>query len=76
MQQGTENPPRYGTWGCQSIDKKLWAYDVLTARQPGTRFGPVQLPSGSMFKYDAFLEARSALSTAAADFPTSTDQGA
>jgi pimeloyl-ACP methyl ester carboxylesterase len=40
------------TWGSRSIDETLWAYDVLTARQPGARFAPLHFLSGGLFSQD------------------------
>ena len=40
------------TWGSKSIDETLWAYDVLTARQPGARFAPLDFLSGALFSQD------------------------
>lgn len=40
------------TWGGKSIDESLWAYDVLTARQPGARYAPLHFLSGSLFSQD------------------------
>jgi pimeloyl-ACP methyl ester carboxylesterase len=40
------------TWGSKSIDETLWAYDVLTARQPGARFAPLHFLSGGLFSQD------------------------
>ncbi len=40
------------TWGRESIDETLWAYDVLTARQPGARFAPLHFLSGGLFSKD------------------------
>jgi pimeloyl-ACP methyl ester carboxylesterase len=40
------------TWGSKSIDEILWAYDVLTARQPGARFAPLHFLSGGLFSQD------------------------
>jgi pimeloyl-ACP methyl ester carboxylesterase len=40
------------TWGNRSIDETLWAYDVLTARQPGARFAPLHFLSGGLFSQD------------------------
>lgn len=40
------------TWGRRSIDEVLWAYDVLTARQPGARFAPLHFLSGGLFSQD------------------------
>jgi pimeloyl-ACP methyl ester carboxylesterase len=40
------------TWGRRSIDETHWAYDVLTARQPGARFAPLHFLSGGLFSQD------------------------
>lgn len=40
------------TWGSRSIDEALWAYDVLTARQPGARHAPFHFLSGGLFSDD------------------------
>jgi pimeloyl-ACP methyl ester carboxylesterase len=40
------------TWGGKAIDETLWAYDVLTARQPGARFAPLDFLSGALFSKD------------------------
>ena len=40
------------TWGSKSIDETLWAYDVMTARQPGARFAPLDFLSGALFSQD------------------------
>jgi pimeloyl-ACP methyl ester carboxylesterase len=40
------------TWGSKSVDETLWAYDVLTARQPGARFAPLHFLSGGLFSQD------------------------
>jgi pimeloyl-ACP methyl ester carboxylesterase len=40
------------TWGSRAIDETLWAYDVLTARQPGARFAPLHFLSGGLFSQD------------------------
>jgi len=40
------------TWGSKSIDETLWAYDVLTTRQPGARFAPLHFLSGGLFSHD------------------------
>ena len=40
------------TWGGKSIDEPLWAYDVLTARQPGARYAPLHFLSGTLFSQD------------------------
>jgi pimeloyl-ACP methyl ester carboxylesterase len=40
------------TWGRKAIDETLWAYDVLTAQQPGARFAPLHFLSGGLFSGD------------------------
>ena len=40
------------TWGSKAIDETLWAYDVLTARQPGARFAQLDFLSGALFSQD------------------------
>ncbi len=40
------------TWGSRDIDESLWAYDVMTARQPGARFAPLHFLAGSLFSGD------------------------
>lgn len=40
------------TWGGPNIDEALWAYDVLTARQPGAHFAPLHFLSGGLFSQD------------------------
>ena len=40
------------TFGSRAIDERLWAYDVLTARQPGARFAPLYFLSGHLFSTD------------------------
>jgi pimeloyl-ACP methyl ester carboxylesterase len=40
------------TWGSRGIDETLWAYDVLTARQPGARYAPLHFLSGGLFSQD------------------------
>ena len=40
------------TWGARAIDEELWAYDVLTARQPGASHAPLYFLSGSLFSND------------------------
>lgn len=40
------------TWGSKAIDEPMWAYAVLSARQPGARFAPLCFLSGSLFSKD------------------------
>jgi len=40
------------TWGSTHIDERLWAYDVLTARQPGAEHAPLYFLSGGLFSAD------------------------
>lgn len=40
------------TWGSPAIDETLWAYDLLTTRQPGARHAPLQFLSGGLFSRD------------------------
>jgi pimeloyl-ACP methyl ester carboxylesterase len=40
------------TWGRKEIDETLWAYDILTAQQPGARFAPLHFLSGGLFSAD------------------------
>jgi Alpha/beta hydrolase family len=40
------------TWGGKAIDEELWAYDLLTTRQPGSEFAPLHFLSASMFSAD------------------------
>jgi len=40
------------TWGGRNIDEILWAYDVLTTRQPGARHAPLHFLSGGLFSAD------------------------
>jgi pimeloyl-ACP methyl ester carboxylesterase len=40
------------TWGGPHIDEALWAYDVLTARQPGAHYAPLHFLSGGLFSKD------------------------
>ena len=37
------------TWGSTSIDERLLAYNLLTARQPGARYAPLAFLSGALF---------------------------
>lgn len=40
------------TWGSQTIDEGLWAYDVLTTRQPNAQYAPLSFLSGGLFSRD------------------------
>lgn len=40
------------TWGSESIDETLWAYDVLTTRQPNAEHAPLSFLSGGLFSAD------------------------
>ncbi|MFO0030517.1 MAG: alpha/beta fold hydrolase [Pseudomonadota bacterium] len=40
------------TWGGKAIDEDLWAYDVITARQPGARFAPLHFLAANLFSAD------------------------
>jgi pimeloyl-ACP methyl ester carboxylesterase len=40
------------TWGSQAIDETLWAYDVVTARQPGAEHAPLYFLSAGLFSND------------------------
>ena len=40
------------TWGGDAIDEDLWAYDLLTTRQPGAEFAPLSFLSGALFSAD------------------------
>jgi pimeloyl-ACP methyl ester carboxylesterase len=40
------------TWGAQDIDEALWAYDVLTTRQPGAEHAPLAFLSAALFSSD------------------------
>lgn len=40
------------TWGSKHIDEALWAYDVLTARQPGAHHAPLHFLSANLFSAD------------------------
>ncbi|MES2978363.1 MAG: alpha/beta hydrolase [Pseudomonadota bacterium] len=40
------------TWGSKQIDEALWAYDVITTRQPGAEYAPLQFISGGLFSAD------------------------
>ena len=40
------------TWGSKAIDETLWAYDVLTAAQPGAERAPLHFLSAQLFSAD------------------------
>lgn len=40
------------TWGSKAIDEQLWAYDVMTARLPGSEYAPLYFLSGGLFSAD------------------------
>lgn len=40
------------TWGGKAIDEDLWAYDVITTRQPGARFAPLHFLAANLFSAD------------------------
>jgi hypothetical protein len=40
------------TWGSKEIDESLWAYDVLTTRQPGAKNAPLCFLSAQLFSSD------------------------
>jgi pimeloyl-ACP methyl ester carboxylesterase len=40
------------TWGRPEIDEALWAYAVLTARQPGAEWAPLSFLSAGLFSAD------------------------
>ncbi len=40
------------TWGSAAIDEALWAYDVLSTRQPGARHAPLYFLAGLFFSAD------------------------
>ncbi len=40
------------TWGGKYIDETLWAYDVITTRQPGAEYAPLHFLGGYMFSAD------------------------
>jgi pimeloyl-ACP methyl ester carboxylesterase len=40
------------TWGSDVIDETLWAYDVLTTRQPNAEHAPLSFLSGGLFSAD------------------------
>ncbi len=40
------------TWGGKNIDEALWAYDVITTRQPGAEYAPLHFLGAYMFSAD------------------------
>lgn len=40
------------TWGGKEIDEKLWAYNLISARQPNAEFAPLAFLSGILFSAD------------------------
>lgn len=40
------------TWGSDGIDEDLWAYDILTTRQPNAEHAPLSFLSGRLFSTD------------------------
>jgi pimeloyl-ACP methyl ester carboxylesterase len=40
------------TWGSDSIDEELWAYDTRTTRQPNAEHAPLSFLSGRLFSKD------------------------
>jgi hypothetical protein len=40
------------TWGSSAIDEELWAYDLLTTRQPGAEYAPLSFLCAAMFSAD------------------------
>lgn len=40
------------TWGSRDIDETLWAYDVLTTRQPGAEYAPLCFLAARLFSAD------------------------
>jgi hypothetical protein len=40
------------TWGSQAIDEALWAYDVITTRQPGAHHAPLHFLAANLFSAD------------------------
>ena len=40
------------TWGGKSIDEALWAYDLLTTRQPGAEYAPLHFLAAGLFSAD------------------------
>ena len=40
------------TWGGKNIDEGMWAYDILTARQPGAKNAPFYFLAAKLFSND------------------------
>ena len=40
------------TWGAKQIDEPLWAYDLLTTRQPGAEHAPLHFLAANLFSAD------------------------
>ena len=40
------------TWGSKQIDEALWAYDLITTRQPGAEHAPLHFLSAGLFSAD------------------------
>ena len=40
------------TWGSKQIDEGLWAYDLLTVKQPGALYAPLYFLSAGLFSAD------------------------
>jgi hypothetical protein len=40
------------TWGAKDIDEGMWAYDVLTTRQPGAWHAPISFLTACLFSAD------------------------
>jgi pimeloyl-ACP methyl ester carboxylesterase len=40
------------TWGSREIDEAMWAYDVITTRQPGARHAPISFLTACLFSAD------------------------
>jgi pimeloyl-ACP methyl ester carboxylesterase len=40
------------TWGAKQVDETLWAYDVITTRQPGAEHAPLYFLSAELFSAD------------------------
>ncbi len=40
------------TWGARDVDETLWAYDVISTRQPGAHYAPLYFLSGGLFSAD------------------------
>lgn len=40
------------TWGSKQIDEELWAYDLITTRQPGAHHAPLHFLAANLFSAD------------------------